>query len=130
LRSETRRPVPWFDFNPARDYPPPPPADGGPESDRLSGRVQLTLYSKARCGLCEEAHDVIQRVRQDLAPSLSTSLEVVDITTSSELMSRYRYDIPVLLVGGSLAFRHRIDPARLSARLLHGLPAPLEEVSP
>lgn len=94
----------------------------------MAEQVQLTLYSKARCGLCEEAYDVIQQVRQELGSSLSTSLEIVDITTSSELMARYRFDIPVLLVGGSAAFRHRIDPARLSARLLQGVPAPLEEV--
>ncbi len=94
----------------------------------MAEQVQLTLYSKARCGLCEEAYDVVQQVRKELAPSLPTSLQVVDITTSSELMALYRYDIPVLLVDGRAAFRHRVDPARLSARLLQGVPAPLEEV--
>jgi len=90
--------------------------------------VRLVLYSKAQCGLCEDAYDVIEEVRRALRPRLETVLEVVDITTDTEIFRRYRYDIPVLVVDGREAFRHRVDPERLTARLIDGVPAPLEEL--
>ena len=89
--------------------------------------VRLTLYSKSQCGLCEDAYDVIDETRRALAPLVETTLELVDITMDSEVFHRYRYDIPVLLVDGRPAFKHRVDAARLRARLLDGVPAPLEE---
>jgi hypothetical protein len=79
--------------------------------------VRLTLYSKARCGLCEDAAEVVDEVRRALAGRVSTTLELVDITTDSALMAAYRYDVPVLLVEGRPAFKHRVDPARLRAQL-------------
>jgi hypothetical protein len=89
--------------------------------------VHLTFYSKPRCSLCEEAWDVVQEVRAAVEHTVSTTLTLVDITTDSSLMASYRYDIPVLLVDGRPAFRLRVDPERLRARLIDGVPAPLEE---
>lgn len=89
--------------------------------------IHLTLYSKARCGLCEEAYEVVSEVRASLEAEQPTTLAVVDITTDPALMAAYKYDVPVLLVDGRPAFRHRVDAGRLRARLLEGTPAPLEE---
>lgn len=96
----------------------------------MAGPVRLTLYSKANCGLCEEAYDVIQAVRTELAGTVELALELVDITTDSQLMARLRYDIPVLAIDGVDAFRHHVDAERLRRRLIDGLPAPLEEGTP
>ena len=100
----------------------------GPGDERL-GTVQLTLYTKARCSLCEEAYEVVSEVRASLADRLPTLLSLVDITTDPGLMAAYKYDVPVLLVEGRPAFRHRVDAERLRARLIEGRPAPLEETA-
>lgn len=88
--------------------------------------MRLTLYAKAGCHLCEVAHGVVDEVLR-AHPQLAARLEVVDITTDSALMQRFRHDIPVLALDGVPLFRHRVDPARLVDRLLHRRPAPLEE---
>lgn len=89
--------------------------------------MRLSLLVKARCGLCEDAYEVVRQVRAALGGVVDTTLEVVDITTDSALMARWRLDVPVLLVDGRPAFRHRVDPERLRARLVDGRAAPLEE---
>jgi hypothetical protein len=127
-RNGTPRTGGVFDFPGRHDYPPRPASNAG--GVFLSGAIQLTLYSKSGCGLCEEAYDVVLSVSRALAGDRPSMLEVVDITTESALMARYRYDIPVLAIDGRPAFRHHVDPARLRTRLLDGTPAPLEEQMP
>ena len=61
--------------------------------------VRITLYAKAGCHLCEDAHGVVEDVRARLA-DVATRLEVVDITTESELLARYRHDVPVVAIEG------------------------------
>jgi hypothetical protein len=102
--------------------------------DRGSGRrdkplqpVHLTLYTKANCSLCERAWEATNEVRRSLEGQLATTLTLVDITTDAALIAAYKYDVPVLLVEGRPAFRLRVDPERLRARLIDGIPAPLEE---
>jgi glutaredoxin-like protein DUF836 len=36
-------------------------------------------------------------------------LEEIDINSDPALLARYRYDIPVLLIDGAEAFRHRLS---------------------
>jgi glutaredoxin len=88
--------------------------------------IRITLYSKAGCGLCEDAYEVVSEVRSALGSSVETALEVVDITTDSALMARYRHDIPVVLIDGRSAFQHHVDPEKLR-RLLLDRPAPTRE---
>jgi glutaredoxin len=71
----------------------------------MSKTVQVVLYTKPGCGLCEEMKAAIRCARVD---HLYT-LEEVDIETDAELFAQYRYDIPVLLVNGVEAFRHRLS---------------------
>lgn len=75
---------------------------------------RVVIYSKANCGLCDEALEIVERVRTKLPFELS----VVDITTlaHAELL-RYRYDIPVVSVNGVELFKHRVDEAQLEAAL-------------
>ncbi len=89
--------------------------------------IHMTLYAKARCCLCEDAHAVVQEVRRELGSTRPTTLSIVDITTDSVLLTAWRHDVPVLVVDGRPAFRHRVAPERLRARLEHGTPAPLEQ---
>jgi glutaredoxin len=73
----------------------------------------VTLYTRARCHLCEVAAEVLDDVREDLPFDLT----VVDIDGDEALRARYRTDIPVVLLDGELLFRYRVDADVLRARL-------------
>ena len=78
---------------------------------------RLTLYSKPGCHLCDEMKHVIDLV----AARVPLSLEVVDISTDADLMTRYGLDIPVLLIDGRKAAKHRVTAGELE-RLCRGRP--------
>jgi thiol-disulfide isomerase/thioredoxin len=73
----------------------------------------LILYTKPDCGLCDEAHDAIERVRTQLA----FDLRVVDISVDPVLAARYGQRIPVVLVDGEEAFEFHVDERDLVARI-------------
>jgi hypothetical protein len=68
-------------------------------------KAQVTLYSKPGCHLCEEMK--LEIARAGCAEAFE--LKEVNIETNSELFTRYRFDIPVLLIDGTEKFRHRVD---------------------
>jgi hypothetical protein len=45
-------------------------------------------------------------------------LTEINIEDDPDLLERYRNDIPVILVNGSEAFRHRLTPAAFSDTLM------------
>jgi glutaredoxin len=76
--------------------------------------VAVTLYGAPGCHLCDDAKEVLDRQRE----LLGFELEVVDISGDSELETRYREEIPVVLVAGRKAFKYRVDPAELARRVV------------
>ena len=78
--------------------------------------MRVDIYSKPACSLCEEAVAVVERVRA----RIPFFLAVVDIRQSPELFATWRYDIPVVLIDGEVAFKHRVDPALFEARIRGG----------
>ena len=89
--------------------------------------MRLVLYDKPGCHLCAAALQVVERVVAGLAGVVDVALERFDVRRDPALQDLYRHDVPVLAIDGVPAFRHHVDPARLEARLLRGVPAPLEE---
>lgn len=75
--------------------------------------MKVEIYSKPRCSLCDKAKAVVLAVRE----KIPFELVEIDIRSSPDLYERYRYDIPVIQIGGERAFVHRVDPAELEARL-------------
>jgi len=73
----------------------------------------VTIYGKPECCLCEEAMAVLEEVGR-LIPF---RIEKRDISYDPALLGLYGTDIPVVLIDGHLAFRHRIDRERLIALL-------------
>ena len=73
----------------------------------------LTLYTKPDCSLCDEAAEALERV----SARAPFHLEVVDISTDSELRERYGERIPVVLVDGEPGFEYIVDEAALENRL-------------
>lgn len=76
--------------------------------------VRVDLYTKDECSLCDEVKAVLEAVRREVPFELHEH----DITRDAELFERYRYEIPVVHVDGHKAFKYRLDPQALRARLL------------
>ena len=73
----------------------------------------VTLYGRPDCHLCDEARDVLLRVREDRPFEL---LEV-DIERDDELFKRYLERIPVVCLDGEELFDFEVDEAALRHRL-------------
>lgn len=65
----------------------------------------VTLYTRRNCPLCDKAKAAIR------ASGAAVQLEEVDIDNDPELQARYTNDVPVVLVEGREAFRHRFTAA-------------------
>jgi glutaredoxin len=77
----------------------------GLKSQTMNEKTHVILYTKANCGLCDKMKAQMAQAQCDEL----YSFEEVDITTEAELFERYRYDIPVLMINGVEAFRHRLQ---------------------
>jgi glutaredoxin len=65
---------------------------------------QVILYTRPGCHLCEEAKQEMQAA----ACAKEYTLQEINIESDRELLHKYRYDIPVILIDGHEAFRHRL----------------------
>ena len=74
---------------------------------------QVIFYTRPDCHLCDEMKREIQRA----GCAELYALAEVNIETDLDLLARYRYEIPVLLIDGVEAFRHRLSAADFKARL-------------
>jgi glutaredoxin len=71
--------------------------------------TQVTLYGKPGCHLCEEAREVVERVRQ----RHPFELDEVDITLDPALEAVYRERIPVVAIDGQEALDLVIEASEL-----------------
>lgn len=69
----------------------------------------LTLYSRPGCHLCDEMKAVVARV----ARAVPLVLAEVDISTDPQLEARYGLEIPVLMIDGKKAAKHRVTEGTL-----------------
>ena len=67
----------------------------------------VIIYSRPGCHLCDEAKTVIQNV--------GYAVEEINIESDEELLKKYKYDIPVVMIDGVEAFRHRVDAEKFKA---------------
>ena len=65
----------------------------------MAALLEVTLYGKAGCGLCDEAAAMLARIGRKLPLRVKT----VDIDADPDLQARYFLEIPVVLLwrGGS-----------------------------
>jgi glutaredoxin len=71
--------------------------------------IELTIYSRPGCHLCDEMKTVVARVAQ----TIPLSLDEIDISTDPELEALYGLEIPVLMVEGKKAAKYRIAEEEL-----------------
>ena len=73
----------------------------------------VIIYSRPGCHLCDEAKAVIQSAGcNDLF-----TLEEVNIESDDELLRKYKYDIPVIVIDGVESFIHRVQPQEFKDRM-------------
>ena len=75
---------------------------------------KVTIYSRPGCHLCEVAKSVIEQ--SDCAGKYT--LDEVDIETDQNLLSLYKNDIPVIMIDGVEAFRHRVSADEFEKAIL------------
>ena len=73
--------------------------------------MQLTIYSRPGCHLCDEMKAVVERVVRSAGGPLT--IEAIDISTDPALEARYGVEIPVLLVDGKNVAKYRIGEEAL-----------------
>jgi glutaredoxin len=66
--------------------------------------IELTIYSKPGCHLCDEMKAVVRRV----AAMVPLTLAEVDISTDPQLERQYGVEIPVLMLDGRKIAKYRI----------------------
>jgi glutaredoxin len=75
--------------------------------------VQIDIYSRPACHLCDDAKVVIERVRQRYA----FALRVINIEGDSALEAAYGTEIPVVFINGNKAFKHHVSEAELEKKV-------------
>jgi hypothetical protein len=75
--------------------------------------IQIDIYSRLECHLCDEAKAVIERV----AGRVPMVVRVIDIETDPGLEALYGTEIPVIFINGKKAFKYRVDEAEFEQRV-------------
>ncbi len=75
--------------------------------------LEVTVYRKPGCGLCDQAEAMLARISKSLPLRVTT----VDIEADSELQTRYALHIPVVAVGDREVARAPFSEATLEAAL-------------
>jgi glutaredoxin len=78
-----------------------------------SGPLDVTLYSRPGCHLCEEAKTAIAPLLREL----NATLREVNIDEDAILKERYGWDIPVIFIGPHKAAKHRVDLVQFRRQL-------------
>ena len=76
--------------------------------------IQLQLYTKPDCPLCDEAKAVLEKISH----RFPIEVEEIDITANLGLFTKYKYLIPALEMDGKRICIHRIDTGRLKRKLM------------
>jgi glutaredoxin len=86
-----------------------------PEQARLAAAhpLEVTVYSRPGCHLCEQAKTVIQ----PLLLEFGCTLREVNIDLDGELAELYGWDIPVIFIGKHKAAKHRVDRKQFRRQL-------------
>lgn len=80
----------------------------------ILGPVQIVVYQKPGCSLCDEALDLLDEARERYRFTVVTQ----NIRADAVLFEKYRFHVPVVVMGGIERLRSRFDRQELEAALL------------
>ena len=75
--------------------------------------MELTLYTRARCHLCEEAKAALAPVLMEFG----VALREIDVDTDPALAARFGEQVPVLMLDDRKLAKLRIDAAQVRRAL-------------
>ena len=79
----------------------------------LAGPLEVTLYTRPGCHLCDEAKAQIM----PLLRAAGARLREVNIDADELLRQRYNVDVPVLFLGARKVAKHRVDLKQFQRQL-------------
>ena len=85
--------------------------------------VEVTLYTRRNCALCDEAKSAIGEASSRFG--IRVAMHEVDIDRDPALRAQFTNDVPVVYVNGCEAFRHRVDPGEFAAYVRRGVAPPV-----
>ena len=77
--------------------------------------IEVTVYRRENCSLCEKAMATVERVVDDT--ELSVSIEQRDVDTDSALQAAYSDRVPVIAIDGEECFELRLTAAEFRQAL-------------
>jgi glutaredoxin len=84
-----------------------------PEARPMTHKPHVVFYTKPGCHLCAEARIEIARAGlRDLY-----TFEEINILSDPDLQRRYGHDIPVVVINGAHAFKHRLTAEDFKKRI-------------
>jgi glutaredoxin len=75
--------------------------------------IEVSIYSRSNCHLCEVALEVISEIRKDYEFTITKIL----IDGNSELEEKYGEQVPVILINNEPHDFFRVDPDRFRLAL-------------
>jgi glutaredoxin len=75
--------------------------------------LDVTLYSRPKCKLCDEAREAITPIVREFG----SALREVNIDEDKELRELYTDDVPVIFLGSREIARHNVDTVKFRAAL-------------
>ena len=75
--------------------------------------VNVDIYSRPGCHLCDEAKEIIERVQQ----RIGFALRIIDIERDPELEKEYGDQIPVVFIDGQMTFRYHVDEVEFEKKV-------------
>jgi len=78
-----------------------------------AGALDVTLYTRPGCHLCDEAKVVMA----PLLAEFGARLREVNIDEDAVLRERYDYDVPVIFLGARRVAKHRVVVERFRRQL-------------
>lgn len=74
---------------------------------------KVTLYTRVRCCLCDDAKEVLDEVRA----TDPFELEIVDVDHDPAALALYDQEVPVIAIDGRKAFKFHVTAAALRDKL-------------
>ncbi len=80
---------------------------------QLAGPLDVTIYSRPGCHLCEEAKAQIAPLLKEFGAHLTE----MNIDEDAHLRALYDFDVPVIFLGARKAAKHRVDLVQFRRQL-------------
>ena len=85
------------------------------KSEPMSRPLEVKIYTREHCHLCEEAKATIESVAETV--DRPVTIEKIDVETDERLREEYGERVPYVFVDGWPAFKYRVGEAELRRQL-------------